>query len=739
MSAPTTDADQTNPPAVATPSKISTAPGLRLRRGWVLVTFAGMTLAIGGMVARVAQLQFRPPPELLAQITPRTSVLHEQARRGDVLDRRGRLLAATRFGFRVVLDPTHLNPKRLDTDLVALAAAIGAKPEEIGPRVLALLAENDRRTRAFNERRALAPNLTPDEQEAEAAGGIAGKLDGGDQSARLIEAASVASAERAGMAPQSAGAASAEGVRGSIDEPGDFSTKPETKPRLIRYVVLSDILDDGRVDAVRKLKVPGVSLESRAVREVTSPDVAAALVGKVGFDGDGLMAAEKLLDDRLQQRDGALKYIRDAHGRPLWIEPGAYSPGQRGQDVKISIDISMQRAFQAQVERGVEEADAQGGRGIIIDSWTGEVLAIADVIRRPSDVVEYDWQTVISKDKGLSGPRYITVSADPKRLIHPALAHNRVVEDLYEPGSTFKPFMWAAATDLRLTNPDEVIDTHWGVWRTPYGREVKDVTKRATMTWREVLINSSNIGMVQGTSRMTFPQMRSFVTAFGFGTRTNIGMPGESTGLVTSTKDWSKYTQTSVAFGHEVAVTPLQMARAFCAFARSGPDAGTIPPLSLIAVDGTDRAVMPGERVISGATAELTRETLRGVTQALDKKLELRDPPENSWRYELFGKSGTADIPMTNPPPGKRKPKGSDGYFRGQYNASFVAAGPVENPRLVCVVVIDDPGRALIAKKQHYGTYVAGPVVRRSLDEALAYLGVPASRTPTNNGPVHAE
>jgi cell division protein FtsI/penicillin-binding protein 2 len=248
------------------------------------------------------------------------------------------------------------------------------------------------------------------------------------------------------------------------------------------------------------------------------------------------------------------------------------------------------------------------------------------------------------------------------------------------------------------------------------------------MTWREVLVNSSNIGMVKVTSRMSFADLRDGVVRFGFGKRTGIGLPGESTGIVTSAKAWSKYTQTSVATGYEVAVTPVQMVRAFSSFARTGELAGTLPPITLRAVpaDAPGGGIAPGVRVLPPHIAELARDTMRGVTHNLDQRITKKDESVHL-RYEAFGKSGTAEIPLGPPPAGKKRPKGSDGYFQDQYNTSFIAGGPVAEPRVVVLVVIDDPGPSLVASRRHYGAATAGPVVRRIMERTLSYLGVPAS------------
>jgi cell division protein FtsI (penicillin-binding protein 3) len=294
--------------------------------------------------------------------------------------------------------------------------------------------------------------------------------------------------------------------------------------------------------------------------------------------------------------------------------------------------------------------------------------------------------------------------------------------------------VWAVVTELGGQAPADVIDTENGMWR-PYGRRViEDVVRRERMTWAEVLINSSNVGMTKATEKITHTQLRTAVRRLGFGESTRTGLPGEATGLVTSAKNWTKYTQTSVSFGNEIAVTPVQMARAFCALARDGEMAGTLPDVRLTAAlagpggmgGEADRGVV--HRVMRPSTAVLTRGILRHVAAKMEEKLA-RIHKEGGWRYSLFGKSGTSKIPMGKPPAGKKRPPGSNGYFDRQYNSSFIAGGPVEAPELVILTVIDDPGPELIRKNAYYGSDVAGPVVRRVMEKSLSYLGVPPSPT----------
>lgn len=633
------------------------------------------------MLARVLQLQVSPGEALSAHMNDRVTVVREPGSRGDLLDRRGRLLAASRFAYRVFVDPTRF-PVATEDSLQRLADALDQPIEDVAQRILPRVAENQRRAALKAARTAAA-----------------------ESARRLAPLASVS----------------------AMNEPaGQVEQESQDRP-LIRYVPVSGVIEDWRAEVVRGLRMPGVHLELRSVRENPAPELAVSLVGLVNIDHVGVLGAERLLNQSVSPSSGRLQFVRDAYSRPLWVEQGGYVAPQRGRDERLSIDLEIQRMAVEELERGIADANAAGGRLIAMDPLTGEIVAMVDIVRQPADAVPYDWSS-----NGSNGGRrrYITIHQNPRAVDVPALARNRCVEDVYEPGSTFKPFMWAATTDLGLASVSEVIDTEGGLYNLPYGRRtIKDVVKRQTMTWSEVLIHSSNIGMAKITRRMSDGQMRDAVLRFGFGRRTGIGLPGESGGIVTGRPPaWSKYTQTSVAMGHEIAVTPVQMVRAFSAFARTGPDAGTIISPRLTAAESDRSESAPAiVRVVSPRIADLTRQTMRGVAMNAERKLANTNKDEAPGRYELFGKSGTAMIPLPKPPQGKRKPRGTGGYFQDQYNSSFIAAAPADHPRLVVLCVIDDPGPEMVAKRTHYGSSVAYPVTRRFMDRALAYLGVPPS------------
>ncbi len=601
----------------------------------------GMTALFVIVLLRVAQLQIAPGARLAGHIDDRVASRSELAPRGDLLDRRGRVLAATRVGRRVFVDPV-MFAQPYDRSIIALAEAIGVDVDDVGTRILTRIAENERR-------------------EAE------------------------------GLGP-------------------------------IRYVSIDGVLDAWRVDAVLALNLPGVHLERRSVREAPVGEATASLVGKVGVDHDGLLGAELAFDESLRPANGRLDYVHDARGRALWIEAGGYTAPAPGESLRLSVDLALQQIAMEELERGVREADAAGGRLLMVDPATGEILAMVDHVRHVPGVVKYVAEPGKRAPAPEPGVRYVVIPEDAGREIHPALGRNRCVEDAYEPGSTFKPFLWSVVTELGLAAPDEVINTEGGRWRTAYGRPIEDVVEKDEQTWSQVLINSSNIGMVKVCERLSYGQTQEAIRRFGFGTPSGLGLSGESAGLVTAPKHWTKYTQTSVSFGYEVAVSPLQMARAFCAFARPGDMAGTLPRLRLTAVGKQDAQETPVvHRVLPAQVAALAREAMKGVGENLDLRLRTgKGEGEAPFRYDIFGKSGTSKVAR----PGGR------GYFDRQYCSSFIAGAPAAQPRVVVLVIIDDPGPERVRARTHYGSQVAGPVVRRVVERGLAYLGEAPTQTP---------
>ena len=450
-----------------------------------------------------------------------------------------------------------------------------------------------------------------------------------------------------------------------------------------RYVVIDDLLDDAQVDAVRRANLRGVGLERRLVRQATNASVASMLVGFVGAEHTGLSGFELAFDNELEPIDGRMTYLRDVARQALWIQPSGYQPAIDGESVQLSIDMVIQEIADRHLREAIKKNNAGGGRVVVLDSASGEILALCDVL---------------NPRKG-----WDEATSDPLRLQNPGLGRNRCVTDPYEPGSTFKPFVWSVATDLGRARLDEMLDTPESVgYRTKSGRLIRDAHYYGRQNWRTVLVKSINAGMAIVAERMTVAEMQSVMTRFGFGTKTNCGIPGESAGIVTSPKDWTIYSQVSVSFGQEVSVTPVQMVRAFSAFARDG----TMPALRITPTPPDPPRYQFEHRVLRPEIAMLTREVMRDVMQQGTGRAS------QSEKYQLFGKSGTAQLPR----------KDGKGYHQDRYVSSFIAGAPFSSPRIVVLCVIDDPDRRIA----HYGGVVAGPVVRDIIDETLGYLGVPA-------------
>ncbi|MBO6514437.1 MAG: hypothetical protein JJ974_10775, partial [Phycisphaerales bacterium] len=582
--------------------------------------FAGLLLVLG----RVAQLQIAPSEQLSQHIQPRATTTTLGATRGDLLDRRGRVIATTRVASRVIVDPVTIEAN-LDEAVVGLSQTLGVNPGELGRQIIGAIVENKRR---------------------------AGVIDRIEQRA-------------------------AEGLPPELDEDG----QEIKQPRLSRYLPISGLLTMEQADAVRTIKseqrLSGIFLEEQQVRQGSAMPLVGSIVGKLGFPDEeatersGILGAEEMFDEQLEGVDGSLTYVRDARGGPLWVQRGAWVEEQRGADVRMSIDLEIQRIVLEELNWGAENANSAGARAVVINPHTGEVLAMADVIREIPDLVEFPWHdpkgevpaATLPDEK--ERPRYRVLQPDDQRGKDDALSRNRCVRDLYEPGSTLKPFSWALAKTQGLLPDDEVLEFPVNYFQPYSGRSVDDVTYRKELDWDGVLAFSSNMGMAIATSRLDFMDTRQTIKALGFGSKSGLGIMGEEAGIVTSKKNWTKWTQTSVGMGYEIAVTPVQMVRAFSVFAREGEMAGTLPQLRLTAAGrderrGLTRDEILVEQVFDSEAALRARGPMMHVVQRMDDNNQtMYGAPEPT--YSMFGKSGTAYIPCI-PPAGLRRPNNAGGY-----------------------------------------------------------------------------
>ena len=309
-----------------------------------------------------------------------------------------------------------------------------------------------------------------------------------------------------------------------------------------RYVVLDADLDPDLRDAVAKLSKRALGTQVYARRDYPHGRLAGQLLGVAGEQGGG-MGLELALEHLLAPTHGQLTVVRDARRRPVLIPEDGFTPPEDGRDVRLSIDINIQKIAEEHLFAACLRYGAVRGQAIVMDPYTGEVLAMAN------------FPAMDPNDPGATTPD---------------LWRNAAVTDPFEPGSIFKPFVWSMLSEAGVAEFDEVFDTGPGWWRTPFGRTLRDAQPNGERSWEDVLVRSSNIGMAMASLRASHGWLREGVLKFGFGRRTGVGIPGESGGIVTSKSQWSNYTQTSVPMGHEIAATPLQLLTAFTRLANGG-------------------------------------------------------------------------------------------------------------------------------------------------------------------------
>jgi cell division protein FtsI (penicillin-binding protein 3) len=424
---------------------------------------------------------------------------------------------------------------------------------------------------------------------------------------------------------------------------------------------------------VMALKLPGVHQIPESRRFYPKGKLLGHILGFAGMDNEGLSGVERAFDDRLA--GGKVVYVveRDALGRHISPSDADFRRPAHGADLSLTIDEVIQYHVERELDRVMESDHPRSALAVVMDPDTGEVLAMAV---RP----EFD----------PNRPR--SYGANDFR--------NRILTDPYEPGSVMKVFVAAAALDDRVVRLDETIDCENGTMPLR-GGAMHDHHPYGDLSYAEVLVKSSNIGSAKVAMRLGPERLHDALAKFGFGHRTGIELKGESPGVLTPVSRWSGRSIASV----ELMVTPLQIVAAASAVANGG---WLMRPHVVREIDGPDgtTATRPTRvrRVLTRATATALREALVGVTGP-----DGTAPKGAVPGYRVAGKTGTAQKAAEN----------HRGYARGRYIASFLGMVPADDPRLVVLVVVDEPdGRS------YYGGQVAAPVFRAIAGPVLSYLGV---------------
>ena len=411
----------------------------------------------------------------------------------------------------------------------------------------------------------------------------------------------------------------------------------------------------------------------------------------IGFanSNHGLQGLESQLNSLLVGRDGRLAYVKDAAQRALWIKRHGYRPPSDGMRVWLTLNTVIQDAAQKNLDKACRHFKAHSGVAIIMDPFNGDILAMANYPElNPNDYIKTP----------------------------PQFWRNRAVTDPYEPGSVFKPFNLGCAFLHHVVNLNDVFYCYHGYYVDPTGRVIKDVGGWGYLTVEKILVYSSNIGMTQIGWKMGRPMLYSGINSFGFGHFTGCILPGESPGIVRPLSEWTKNTLTSAAFGYGIAVTPLQLARAFCVFANGG----YLPTPQVVKAVEVRRGHIETWPEIAGPQPMkkiLPRHICHELIGAMEQvMIQGTGQYAISPYYQLYGKTGTANLAVA----------GGDGYHHHEYNATFICGGPAPDPRLICVVAVNRPDPAL----GHYGGTVAGPACSKMITAALRYLQVPPDQGP---------
>lgn len=432
------------------------------------------------------------------------------------------------------------------------------------------------------------------------------------------------------------------------------------------FVYLKRQLPPDQAERVVQLGIPGVFLQREHRRYYPAGDVMAHIIGFTGQDDRGQEALELAFEDSLSGKPGSRRVIRDRLGRIVEDVESIRAP-QNGQRLRLSIDARIQYLAHRELKQAVAAHRAKAGGIVVLDARNGEVLAMANLpTYNPNNRVKVDAQRM----------------------------RNRAITDLFEPGSTLKPFTAAAALEAGLFNTDTVIQTAPGQM-TIGNRTIHDVHPQGALTVAQVIQKSSNVGTAKMGLAMSSETLWSLFSRAGFGTPPRLGFPGEVSGRLRAHRTWKPIEQATMSYGYGISVSLLQLARAYTIFASDG----VLYPATLLKRDGQAE----GTQVISAKTALAVRRMLEMAAQPGGTA-----PGAQVAGYTVAGKTGTA-----------RKLEGK-GYATNRYVASFVGMAPAGQPRIIVAVMIDEPSAG-----QHYGGAVAAPVFSHVTAGTLRLLSVP--------------
>ena len=424
---------------------------------------------------------------------------------------------------------------------------------------------------------------------------------------------------------------------------------------------------------VVELNMPGVFLRREFRRYYPAGELTAHMLGFTDVDDNGQEGVELAWQDDLAGKPGSRRVIKDRKGRIVEDIESIRVP-RPGRDIALSIDSKIQYLAYRELKQAVEASKSKAGGIVVLDAQTGEVLALANL------------------------PVY---NPNNRGKIKSERARNRALTDVFEPGSTLKPFTVAAALEAGRISPDTIFQTAPGTL-TIGKATIRDSHREGPLTVSQVIQKSSNVGSAKIALSLPPETLWEILSQSGFGVSTGSGFPGEVTGRLRPHKTWRPIEQATMSYGHGISVSLIQLARAYTLFSAEGE----LKPVSLLKLD----APTTGERVISRATALAVSRMLEMVVRPGGTA-----PRAQISGYRVAGKTGTA-----------HKLEGN-GYAKDRYISTFVGYAPASNPRLIIAVMLDEPSAG-----QYFGGVVAAPVFSQVMAGALRILSVPHD-APSNN------